>query len=212
MHTMRAPAFDHVLATGKGTIVVSLLTKVRVEDACKPLKQETPFCPYVPHSWAVPPVLVTGFHNRPPESEILVTLCTVDRGTLFLWESVRWATVVGLGLSAKALAEHTNGALAHWKVVVASRQAKKREATLMEHDRKSMDTDDTASWRLGHMRVPRLGKKQGQALTVEAVEALRGGKDSKSLTVLVRHDAPTGLRGMGAAAQQGALGVVQGVA
>ena len=165
------PAFDHVLAPGKGTIVANVFNKVRVEVAGECLELETPFWAYVSHRYNMQLVLVTWFHNRPQESHILITLCMVDKGTLRVWKSVRWAMVVGLGPSAMALAEHANGALARWKVEVASRQAKKKDAMVPEDDTMSMDTDDTAARRLGCTRVPRTGKGQGHALTAEALEA-----------------------------------------
>ena len=77
----KAPMFDHALASGKGTIVANVLNEVRVQEAREPLKMETPFWPYVLHKWTMQLVLVTWFHNRPPESHILVTDRTVGKGT-----------------------------------------------------------------------------------------------------------------------------------
>ena len=74
-----------------------------------------------------------------------------------------------MGPSAMAPVEHANGALAHWKVEVASRQAKKRYTTAVENDNMSMHTNNTAAGRLGRTRVPGTRKGQGHALMAEGI-------------------------------------------
>ena len=82
----------------------------------------------------------------------------MHKGTLRVRKSVSWATVVGLGPSATALAVHANGALERRKMEVTSRQAHKKDATVVKDDSMFNNTDDTAARRLGRTRVPRMGK------------------------------------------------------